>query len=131
MLKERILETVPVKVSDNVVQVSVRMPWYRALPLSCVTGVSLTVDGEEVPADTIRWVLSDQRYTLSELADRWDTWWYVLDSATVEGAVTAELGDTADVQVKIGLLLPYIPAGDGFLQIVEPDQKTLDVERVR
>jgi hypothetical protein len=130
MLPDRIIEDGSLRLADGRVSVSVRIPWYRSLPLSSVTNVQLTIDEKPVPVESIVWrTAAGESYGLDDLAPRHDQWWFVLDSAVIEGDAPAGLspGDH-DVAVQVGLYIPYLPAGDGVLAIAEKDRKTLKLE---
>lgn len=130
MLADRMLEEGSLRVDDGRVSVSVRIPWYRTLPLSSVTAVELWIDGRQVEPQSVRWRAADgNSFRLDELPLRHDQWWDVLDSAQLEGEAPIELeaGDH-DVCVQVGLYIPYLPAGDGVLAIAEKDRKTMRLE---
>jgi hypothetical protein len=50
VIPDRIIEQGTLKVSGTRAAVEVRIPWYRALPASCIAGASLSVDGVPAPA---------------------------------------------------------------------------------
>lgn len=130
MLPDQILEPGTLRAADGRVSVSVRIPWYRALPLSSITGVRLRIDGHEVPRATIVWQTAEgERYTLDELPPRHDRWWFVLDSAIIEGDLpTISDADEHGVHVEIGLYIPYVPAANGAPAIHEQDRKAMRLE---
>lgn len=130
MLANQIIEPGTLSTQGNRVSVSVRMPWYRSLPLSSLSGIRLTLDGVEVPHDSILWRTPEgDQYTLDELPPRHDKWWFVLDSAWIEGELP-ELPDRTkhDVRVHISLHIPYLPVGEGFIVIQEQDTKTMELK---
>jgi hypothetical protein len=86
-------------------ELRLRSPWYRALPLSCVD-VELTLDGERVSNDRIRVNVNDHDYTLDELNERYDEFWFVLDPARVRVS-GVDPGDHR-VAVRLGLRIPYL-----------------------
>lgn len=53
-----------------------RLPYYRGLGLSMVEDIALTVDGEAVPRDHIRFSVRGRTWTLAEMEteyhDRWN-----------------------------------------------------------
>lgn len=86
-------------------ELRLRSPWYRSLPLSCVD-VELTVDGERVAEDRISVHVNDRDYTLDELHERFDEFWFVLDPARVR--VSGVDAGEHDVAVRLGLRIPYL-----------------------
>jgi len=78
--------------------VALRLPWYRALPLSCIVGATLAIDGRDADPAALRLTVDGTVYGLDELATRYDSWWYVLDSAILSApgvTVTAPGGPRA------------------------------------
>jgi hypothetical protein len=131
LLPDQIIEPNTLRTDDGRVSVSVRIPWYRALPLSSISQVSLDIDGQQVPTESIVWLTAHgERYALDELPPRHDKWWFVLDSAVLEGELPplAE-ADEHEVHVVIGLYIPYVPAADGAPLVLEQDRKTMKLER--
>lgn len=131
MLRDQIIEPGTLRAAAGRVSVSVRMPWYRALPLSSITGVTFSIDGHEVPRESIVWrTTAGVGYALDELPPRHDTWWFVLDSAVIEGDLPqlAEL-EGHEVQVQIGLYIPYVPTAEGPPIVRETDRKTMTLEQ--
>jgi hypothetical protein len=53
-----------------------RLPYYRGLGLSMIEDLALTVDGEKVPRDAIRFSVRGRTWTLDEMeteyGDRWN-----------------------------------------------------------
>lgn len=89
-------------------EVGVRLPWYRALPLSCV-GFGLTVDGDEVAPQRIRLHVNDRDYALEELAELYAEHWFVLDEAGLRVDADEPLGaGEHEVAVEVELRPPYI-----------------------
>jgi sugar phosphate isomerase/epimerase len=94
------------------------LPWYRSLWLSSVTSLDLTVDGEVVPQEDLRFVLGDHEYTLEELPGQSETLWFLQEHPLLvarreEGVV---LGERHDVTLAGQLRLPYMqiaPGADG------------------
>jgi hypothetical protein len=126
MLPERIIERDSLALRPGTARVSLRMPWYRALPLSSVADIHWTIDGLEVDRDSITWTTDGVTRALHELPPLSDEWWYVLDSAVVEGAVPElEPRDEHTVAVALKLFIPYITTDFGVLQIEELDSKMM------
>ena len=53
------------------------IPWSRSLWLSSVTSLDLSVDGERVDADDLRFELGDRTYRLDELPEQSETLWFL------------------------------------------------------
>jgi len=126
MMPEQIIEPGSLAVHDGRIRLSIRMPWYRALPLSSVASVQWSVDGHDVAPESITWTVEGRRYGLDELPPRHDTWWYVLDSAELEGdAPELDERDEHAVGIVLGLYIPYITTDLGVLKIEEQDAKSM------
>lgn len=126
MIPDRIIEPDTLTLDGSRASVEVRLPWYRALPGSCISEVGLTVDGIAVPAESLRWTMNEHTFSIPELADRVDEWWFPADSVVVEGDLDLPPDDrehTVDVDLKI--FIPYIVTDHGVLRIEEHDQKTM------
>ncbi|MGH1549632.1 C-glycoside deglycosidase beta subunit domain-containing protein [Leifsonia poae] len=127
MIPDRIIEQGTLRTQGGRAAVEVRIPWYRALPASCISEVSLAVDGIPAPADSIRWELNGRTFRLEDLAGDTEDWWFPLDSAVVSGDVPVDEGKaehTVDVELK--LYIPYIIIdNDQVLRIEEHDSKTM------
>lgn len=129
MLPDRIIEPGTLRREGDRISVSVRIPWYRALPLSSITGVEFLVDGVPVDEASLTWTVNGETFTLAELAEHHERWWFVLDSAVLSGAAPElEVRDEHEVGVHIGLYIPYLPAGDRVLRIEEQDRKFVPLE---
>lgn len=131
MIADRIIEQGSLTVDGTRSSVEVRMPWYRALPGSCIAGAALTVDGVEAPADSLRWSMNGREFTFAELVDETGEWWFPTDSAVLSGEVPVAT-DAAEheVHVELTLYIPYIIIGDGeTLHIEESDTKTMPARK--
>ncbi len=130
MIPDRIIEQGTLTTDGARVSVEVRLPWYRALPASCIGRATLTVDGVEVPAETLRWGMNGLTFTFDELVPNTQDWWFPTDSAVVSGDLA--LADDAEHKVEVGLTLyiPYIVIGaDEVLHIEEHDVKTMTARK--
>ncbi|GAB3612906.1 C-glycoside deglycosidase beta subunit domain-containing protein [Humibacter ginsengisoli] len=127
MIPDRIIEQGTLTTDGARSSVEVRIPWYRALPGSCISEVSLAVDGVPAPAQSLRWGMNGKTFRIDELADKIDEWWFPLDSAVVSGdiPIRADAGEHR-VDVELKLYIPYIIIGDDeVLRIEEHDTKTM------
>lgn len=87
------------------VELQVRSPWYRSLPLSSID-LALSLDGTEVPADRIRFCVNDHDYALDELRERFEEFWFVLDAAAVR--VSSVAPGKHEVDLHLSLRIPYL-----------------------
>lgn len=130
MIPDRIIEQGTLTTDGARVSVEVRLPWYRALPASCIGRATLTVDGVEVPAESLRWGMNGQAFTFDELVPNTDQWWFPTDSAVLSGEFA--LAEEAEHKVEVGLVLyiPYIVIGaNEVLHIEERDVKTMTARK--
>lgn len=95
---------------DAGIAFGVRLPWYRALPMSVVDVAEVKVDGQVVPKSKLRIEINGRTFAADALGELVDEWWYVLDSARIHVDDPA-LGKTAKHTVDLTLTLypPYIP----------------------
>ncbi|MDF2491747.1 MAG: hypothetical protein K0R60_403 [Microbacterium sp.] len=126
MIPDRIIEQGTLTTDGTRAAVEVRLPWYRALPGSCIAGATLSVDGVEAPAESLRWTMNGREFTFDELATNTDEWWFPVDSAVLSGDVAVEADAEHEVAVGLTLYIPYIIISDTeVLHIDERDRKTL------
>ncbi|MEV6345540.1 DUF6379 domain-containing protein [Actinoplanes sp. NPDC051851] len=126
MFPERVIADGTLRAEPGAVSVEIRLPWYRALPLSSVSAVDVTLNGTPIAADDLELTVNDVPYLLSELPARHDVWWYVTDSARLR-IPAASVEDEHTLSVSVALLIPYLPVEGAPLSIVERCTKTLEV----
>jgi hypothetical protein len=126
VIPDRIIEQGTLTTDGTRAAVEVRIPWYRALPASCIAGASLSIDGVPADADTLRWEMNGRTFTFAEMVDNTEEWWFPLDSATLSGEVSVAPGTDHEVAVELTLYIPYIIISDTeVLHIEEHDAKTM------
>lgn len=127
MIPDRIIEHGTLSVRDGRASVEVRLPWYRALPASCISAAKLTIDGAEAPTETLRWEMNGEEFTFAEMKTNTQEWWFPTDSAVLSGDLAVDAGEH-EVRVDLELYIPYIIiADDQVLHIEEHDTKTMEV----
>ena len=130
MIADRIIEQGTLTTEGGRTAVEVRIPWYRALPGSCIAGAALTVDGVSAPEDTLRWTMNNRTFSFAELVDETSEWWFPLDSAVLSADLPVQDGQAEhEVRVDLKLYIPYILTDHGGLHIEEHDTKTMKVEQ--
>jgi hypothetical protein len=127
MIPDRIIEPDTLTTDGHRAAVEVRIPWYRALPGSCIAGAVLRIDGVPAAEESLRWTMNGRTFTFDELVDETGEWWFPTDSAVLSGDVPVEADDAQhEVDVDLQLYIPYIIIGDGeTLHIEEHDTKTM------
>ncbi|MBU1587145.1 MAG: flagellar biosynthesis protein [Actinobacteria bacterium] len=126
MIPDRIIEQGTLTTTGARASVEVRIPWYRALPGSCISGAKLTIDGVAAPVESLRWGMNGREFTFDELATNVDEWWFPLDSATLSGDLAVSPDAEHAVDVDLTLYIPYIIISDSeTLHIDEHDHKTM------
>jgi hypothetical protein len=115
------------RATDDGFELDVHLNWYRSLPLSSVTTLELTLNGEAIQHDEITFVVDGEAHSLDELSEHWQEMWFVLDPATLRVARRlVRRGDFAEVTVRLGNRIPYILVGpDQALEYVSERAKTL------
>ena len=69
MIPDRIIEQGTLTTDGRRVEVEVRLPWYRALPGSCIAAAGLRIDGTPAADDSLRWTMNGRTFTFDELVD--------------------------------------------------------------
>jgi hypothetical protein len=92
------------------IAVSIQLPWYRSLWLSCVDDVAARVNGVEIPTEDLRFELAGKTYRIAELSEQWETLWFVADRPNVIIPLNPVpvAGDKIDVEVTLTLRLLYM-----------------------
>lgn len=129
MIPDRLIEHGTLTTDGSRVSVEVRIPWYRALPASCIGPASLAVDGVAVPPESLRWTMNGRVFTFAEMVDDTDEWWFPVDSAELSGdlALAAD-GSEHEVEVGLTLWLPYLIVDEEVLHIEEHDAKRMPAQ---
>ncbi|MFK0002780.1 DUF6379 domain-containing protein [Paenarthrobacter sp. NPDC090522] len=127
MIADRMIEQGTLTAEGGRTAVEVRIPWYRALPGSCIAGAALTIDGVAAPEDSLRWTMNNRTFSFAELVEETGEWWYPLDSAVLSGELPVDAAAEHEVRVDLKLYIPYIITDHGVLHIEENDTKTMKV----
>jgi hypothetical protein len=90
----------------------VRLPDYRSLPLSCITGVELAVDGTTVDTQQITFNLNGYRHKFADLPSLSKVDWWVLDIAELFVPRASPLSaGLHDIDATLIFVVPYATAG--------------------
>jgi hypothetical protein len=94
------------------VQVTVRLTDYRSLPLSCLAGIEISIDGTVIDPAGLVLVLDGEGYRLPDLRERTDLWWFVLDPAELFIPLETPLEPGHhEVTGTLHLIVPYATVG--------------------
>lgn len=111
----KLIEDNSLHVENGGYEFLVRLNWYRSLPASSVSILHLTLDGQPVETERIRFEVNNHLFRLDELRDQVEEFWFVQDSAHVHvldpGKIQA--GETHSLEADIALRIPYISIGEG------------------
>ncbi|MCC8393595.1 DUF6379 domain-containing protein [Paraburkholderia sp. MMS20-SJTR3] len=101
--------------------VDVRLPYYRALGLSMVEQLALTIDGEPIARERMTLSVAAGRFPVAELGAVHDARWGFGEVARldVEGALPPTTGEH-EVQIEQHLRISYLP-----FTLVGKDRKRL------
>lgn len=109
MMLDKVIEPDSLRTAPDGFTVGLRLPWYRAIPLSNVELDDVLVDGEPVALDHVRFELDGTNIPLAELPAKTDQFWWVPDTATITAQMPGmERGRSYDVQVTLSIYPPYI-----------------------
>ena len=64
-------------------QFGARIAYYRGLGLSMVEDLAVTVDGEKIPRERVRFTVGDRTFSLDEMETEYEARWEFGDIATV------------------------------------------------
>jgi len=94
-------------------QICVRIGYYRGMPLSSLEDYAVTVDGQSIPREDIRFSVGGRIFTLQELETTTDFRWQFGEIATVTmkkpGGLTPGMHD---LEVTQQLRIPYTETRD-------------------
>jgi hypothetical protein len=109
VLNDQVIADGSLRAADGGFAFDVRLPWYRALPVACLEGLDVAIDGERIPSDQLRIELNGHTYALAELPPLHEDWWYVADAAPVTAPLPEGLGEGEhELDVTIHVRIPYI-----------------------
>ncbi len=104
-------------------EVKARLPYYRGLGLSMVEDIAVSVDGEEVASDDVRFSARGKTWTLKEMETEYGDRWNFGEKAAVQvvrkgGLASGEHAISVAIRMRVSYL-PFVPT--------TKDTKTLSV----
>lgn len=92
--------------------ISVRLPSYRSLPLSCLEDIAVRIDGVDIDPGDIELVLDGVPHRLDELPRAPHLWWFILDAGRLRVMLAQPLtAETVRVEAHLQTVEPYISNG--------------------
>ena len=119
VINDRLIEPDSLVIEPGRVSVEVRIPWYRAIPASCISDVAVRIDGKTVPPESLRFELNGRERRREEFVDLVDESWFTTDPLRVSGDLDVAAAGAHDVFVNLKLYIPYIVTDHGVLMIDE------------
>ncbi len=121
MMVNRVISDNGLTVTEFGADIDIRLPWYRALPVSTVGVTEVEIDGKHLDLSSLMFEVNGKQYKLNELGKHPEDWWYVLDSAYLHvPGVNLRRGQNYQVKVIVSIRPPYIP---GFYRLTECSKK--------
>ena len=107
---ERVIGEEGLRQTEGGLSLAMRQPWYRSLPFSTVEVAAVSLDGETIDPGAVQVEYDGARWSLAEMAEQTDAFWFVRDSAflLIPGR-TLEPGSSHEVALTINVNPPYIP----------------------
>ena len=90
-------------------RVGVRLPYYRGQVLSAVEDIALTVDGEKVAREDVRFTVRGKTWTLDELETTYDERWEFGEVAEVSVPGASLAAGRHTVTAAVQLRISYLP----------------------
>ena len=105
-------------------EVKARLPYYRGLGLSMVEDIAVTVDGEDVARENVRFSARGKTWTLDEMETEYGDRWNFGEKAAVQvvregGLPNGEHSISVAVRMRVSYL-PFVPT--------TKDTKTLSLQ---
>jgi hypothetical protein len=90
-----------------------RLPYYRGLGLSMVEDIAVSVDGEKIPRENVRFSVRGNSWTLDEMETEYGDRWNFGEKARILVEKPGGLAD-GDHKVEVGIrmrvsYLPFVP----------------------
>lgn len=107
----------------------IQYPSYRGTFLSCIEELKVFVDDNEIPQNKVYFLLNGKQFLLSQLAELYDEYWFVLDKATLRimDDTVLEQGKKHKVAVSMLHRIPYAGYSGSYLKLNSTDTKLLKV----
>lgn len=107
-------------------ELRVGLPWIRSMPLSCVSELRVSIDGQTVDPSDLKVLLGHGPVDPADLVRDVGRWWYLQDRLVLSGPQRLGSGEHR-ATVDFRLLVPYLSAGpDAPLVLPQHLEASLD-----
>lgn len=119
-------------IAGDTVELRLRLPWMRTLPWSAIEGVTVWIDGGDVPDGAITWVYQGKAGSLDAVRSR-SKYWIIGTPLTARIAVRSISPIRREwwVRVRVEMGIPYIAAPAGGPLMLPVVQERLLQARVQ
>lgn len=100
-------------------KVTLRIPRYRSLPLSCIRVSKLSVDGKEINPESITFFTNGKSYSHTDLHRQIEDEWFHQDPAELRVHGDQLSPGKHDVEVTLKLRIPYVFVEGGAEALTE------------
>jgi hypothetical protein len=109
-IQDRLLGEDSLTATKSGFDLAIRLPWYRSLPLSTIEPAELRINEKTIDLKGARIRINDRTIPNSELPERSDQFWFVLDPLTLEvSGAPVNRGENVHVEFTLNVYPPYIP----------------------
>lgn len=121
MMSHRVVSNDGLKSLPEGCSISIRVPWYRSLPVSVFEVMDVSIDGDSIPLEQVMFSIEGESIALDDLDKQTHAVWYVLDDAyLVVSGVSIPQGSEHDVAVTLAIYPPYI---EGYKRITRTEKR--------
>lgn len=112
-------------------QFDIRLSYYRGHFLSVIDEFGVKVDGQEVPAEAIKFCINGKEFSPIEFDKCYTEFWQVIEPATIKVFCPGGLDEGEhDIDVTLFFRSPYMPIGPDhqYMPVDSCGSKTLKIE---
>ncbi|MDZ6245706.1 DUF6379 domain-containing protein [Klebsiella pneumoniae] len=109
MMQTRVVSDNGLTVTPKGCDIDIRLPWYRALPLSVCSVYEVTIDGVKIDLEKVTFEINGITLSLDQLKGLTSQWWFTLDSAILHVTdIDLVKNNKYEVAVTVSVRPPYI-----------------------
>lgn len=109
MMQTRVVSDNGLTVTPTGCDIDIRLPWYRALPLSVCSVYEVAIDGNKVDLQNVMFEINGKTLSLDQLKGLTTQWWFTLDSAILHVSdIFLAKNKKYEVAVTVSVRPPYI-----------------------